>query len=90
MTDMIERVARAICKSRSCHGIQCCEWPANTGLRHKCTVVAGYGDAARAAIEAMREPTLKMRLAGRRVKSSWLAENEEIEIWQNMIDEALK
>ena len=76
--DMIERVARAICKSRSCHGIQCCEWPANTGLRHKCTVVAGYGDAAGAAIAAMREPTEAMLDYGTRPT------------WQAMIDAALK
>ena len=79
MTDeMIEQVARAITEVLRAKG-------ASSRMMEN----AGK-DAARAAIEAMREPTLEMRHAGRRVKSSWLVENEEIEIWQNMIDEALK
>ena len=54
----IECVARAICKSRSCLGHQCCEWPANMGLRHDCAVTkGGYADAARAAIAAMSLPS---------------------------------
>ena len=73
--DMIERVARAMCSADG--------GSLEVDVHH-------YRDMARATIEAMREPTLEMRHAGRRVKSSWLVENEEIEIWQNMIDEALK
>ena len=58
LPDPIERVARAICKSKTCHGKDCREWPANAGLRHKCRVdKGGFDDAARAAIAAMREPT---------------------------------
>lgn len=40
---------------------------------------------ARAAIEAMREPTETMRKAGYA-----LTVDDEVEIWQGMIDEALK
>jgi len=58
LPDPIERVARAISKSKTCHGKDCREWPANAGLRHKCRVdKGGFDDAARAAIAAMREPT---------------------------------
>ena len=49
------QVARAICKSRTCEGFNCCEWPANSG-RTRCPVEdGGYDDAAEAAIEAVRE-----------------------------------
>jgi hypothetical protein len=48
--DLVEKVARAICKSRSCEGFKCCEWPANRG-RMTCPVeLGGYDDAASAAI----------------------------------------
>lgn len=64
MSEMIERVASAICQSRSCEGVNCCQWPANAG-RLRCPVRdGGYYDAARAAIEAMREPTEAMLEAG--------------------------
>ena len=74
MTDMVERVARAI------YAAECWDTAAPGFYQH----------AARAAIEAMREPTLEMRHAGRRVKSSWLVEQEEVEIWQAMIDAAVE
>jgi hypothetical protein len=58
---LIERVAKAICKSRTCEGIHCCQWPANGG-RLKCPVqMGGYDDAAIAAIHAVCED---MREAG--------------------------
>lgn len=50
----VERVARAICKSRTCEGASCCQWPANRG-RTNCPVAkGGYDDAARDAIAAMQ------------------------------------
>lgn len=51
----IERVAQAICKSRSCEGFSCCQWPANGGrLAKDCPVKrGGYDDAAQAAIDAV-------------------------------------
>ena len=85
--DMIERVAQAIAKYHRAIDDNGEGWngPLLTERGRE-----AFRDEALAAIAAMRDPTLKMRLAGRRVKSSWLVENEEIEIWQNMIDEAFK
>lgn len=50
------RIARAICKSRSCEGMACCQWPANGGrTKRQCPVYnGGYDDAADAAMEALR------------------------------------
>jgi hypothetical protein len=49
----IELVAIAICKSRTCEGVSCCQWPAQGG-RLQCPVKAGgYDDAARDAIQAL-------------------------------------
>ena len=76
--DMIERVARKILEAQT-------DWLFGKDAKEDLFLTM-----ARAAIEAMREPTLEMRHAGWRVKSSWLLENEEVEIWQNMIDESLK
>jgi hypothetical protein len=51
-----EKVAQAICKSRSCEGADCCQWPANGGrLARDCPVKrGGYDDAAQAAIDAVK------------------------------------
>ncbi len=50
MTSMIERVAQAICLSKTCEGISCCQNPSQRG-RLDCPVSdGGYNDAARAAI----------------------------------------
>jgi hypothetical protein len=66
---MIEKVARAICKSRTCTGIKCCEWPCNGGRQTvltypnapRCLVEDGrFDDAAKGAIQAAREPTEQM------------------------------
>lgn len=49
----VRKVALAICKSRTCEGVSCCQWPANMG-RKNCNAKNGaYDDAARAAIAAM-------------------------------------
>jgi Lar family restriction alleviation protein len=46
----LRSVALAICKSRTCEGISCCQWPANMG-RINCNAKNGaYDDAARAAL----------------------------------------
>jgi len=97
MSEMLERVAKSICKSRTCEGIACCEWPAQMGRRHNCPVTRGaYDDAARAAIEAMREPTQKMRLAG---IAEWSRPDPTPEhestlvfnaVWRAMVDEILR
>ena len=52
---LIERVAKAICKSRTCEGFSCCQWPAQGG-RTQCPVQMGaYDDAAIAAVNAVCE-----------------------------------
>ncbi len=62
----LREVAKAICKSRTCEGINCCQWPCNGGKhgdwnrsKRVCPVEAGgYDDAAQAAwdrIEEMRD-----------------------------------
>jgi hypothetical protein len=63
----LEDVARAICKSRTCEGFLCCQWPAQGG-RTKCPVKDGaYDDAALAAshalIAALENPSFEMREA---------------------------
>ena|ERR1700728_4591506 len=57
MSEIRESVARAICKSRTCEGFSCCEWPANAGRRHDCSVSKGkYDDAANAAtVEVLKQ-----------------------------------
>lgn len=51
----VKAVARAICKSRSCEGVDCCQWPAQTARKITCAVDrGGYDDAAKDAIAAMK------------------------------------
>jgi len=53
MSEHVRTVALAICKSRTCEGASCCQWPANRG-RVNCNAMAGaYDEAAEAAIAAM-------------------------------------
>lgn len=53
---MIRRIAQAICKSRTCRGIDCCLHPANARKRGSCFAdTGGYDDAARAAVDAYNE-----------------------------------
>ncbi len=50
--DNLRIAALAICKSRTCEGMYCCQWPANLG-RLNCNAKAGaYDHAARAALSA--------------------------------------
>lgn len=78
MSEMVERVARAICQP------PCTVAERATGCCGECGPIVVR---ARAAIEAMREPTegmAKALLAHGRVEPSVLGG------WQMMIDEALK
>lgn len=54
-SEMVERIAKAICKSRTCEGANCCQWPAQGGRLHCPVKQGGYDDAARAAFEAVAE-----------------------------------
>ena len=64
--DAVRHVAHAICKSVTCEGINCCQYPSNGGHRRdsrgqpvKCMVDEGaYDDAAVAALTAVMEKTL--------------------------------
>ena len=66
MNDVIERVARAICGADGDH----CVWP-DCGCSHR----------ARAAIAALREPTMSMIARGVQANGTKAA-------WQAMIDDA--
>lgn len=59
----LRAVAMAICKSATCEGINCCQWPSNGGRRRDprggpapCNVANGaYDDAAKNAIAALQD-----------------------------------
>ena len=52
----LEQIARAICKSRTCEGINCCQWPSQGG-RTKCPVKMGlYDDAAKDVLALIKPP----------------------------------
>ena len=56
-TPMRGRLARAACKSRTCEGMACCEWPANRG-RIRCPVRdGGYDDAVDAILAELERPS---------------------------------
>ena len=89
MSEIIERVAKAMCKTQfgdiEVHGEgRCCQ----TGGIDGCCVVELMGEA-RAAIEAMREPTRAMLHASTMQAPTW---DDEVSLrkWQVMIDEAVK
>ena len=93
MSEMIERVAIAICKSRTCEGIDCCQWPANRG-RIKCPVkLGGYNDAAHDAIAALRHPNKTMIEQGKAATGDgniFLTDQQIKDCWYAMICAALK
>lgn len=74
MSEMIERVARAICRSDA-------DWEGNSWKQHV--------NEARAAIEAMRVPTQEMKEAVRLVGGTQ-ALAYGLAAWPTMIDAALK
>jgi hypothetical protein len=79
MSEMVERVARAFYSSFYDDE----SWPPvpfDSELRD----ADSYREAARAAIQAMREPTEAMTNIG------WVSMNEERLPWEAMIDAALK
>lgn len=81
--EKVREVALAICKSRTCEGASCCQWPANMG-RVNCNAKSGaYDEAAIAAIEAMRIPTEAM------LEEGPLEPYMDAWTWGKMIDAAL-
>lgn len=103
MSEMVERVARAICYM---HGGKICgpgqhiasrEIGWDPGHQYMQTYVDRHWKehdfAARAAIEAMREPTAQMVMVGDNEMDEWDPAYEVcplVTTWQAMIDEALK
>lgn len=85
MSEMIERVAKAICKRRNTK--QCASICfSHSSLNESCPeVLTVWKEDAKAAIQAMREPTEEMIDATNKV-----ADGEITETWQTMIDAALK
>ncbi len=77
MSEMIERVAKAI-YDRTLEDDQLADY----GLP-----MADAITCAKAAIEAMREPTQDMLNAGKAIMTDY---DDSLECWQAMIDEALK
>jgi hypothetical protein len=82
MSEMVERVARALCRSKSA------AQPGGWIERHINENWPVFMDDARTAIEAMREPTEAMLTA-----AHVHGKNHAIEMrqaWRDMIDEVLK
>jgi hypothetical protein len=75
MSEMVERVAKAICRTT----YVATKWDDCTDA-----VKAVFIEAARAAIEAMRLPTLAM------LETGYLYTGAPDDMWTSMIDEALK
>jgi len=82
MSEMIERVARAIFRADYPEEGEGSEiaWEKRAHW---------YSEAARAAIEAMREPTEEMSEAGNVPTYQWV-DNTADDVWSRMIDAALK
>lgn len=99
MSEMIERVARAIIAVNAPQMMK--GWSALTDEQRAAEIDHGWDlwkDEARAAIRAMREPTGPMAFAAKRMEKR-LGEDGPVEvnyvavaydIWPKMIDEALK
>lgn len=88
MSEMVERVARALFAVAAPYTDKCCSKP----KFEECQICARDArEHARAAIEAMREPTEAMvtRAMADDGTSMPLARGYD-EVWQSMIDEALK
>jgi hypothetical protein len=81
MSEMVERVARALCRSAAL---------GDPGQAYIDANWPNYSTAARAAIEAMREPTEAMIGAGRGALPNFCPEDSDALVcWQDMIDAAL-
>jgi hypothetical protein len=90
MNEMIERVARAICKSHGLHPDA--DAFKHGALRHY-PIWQTYEEDARAAVEALRVPTQAMLEAGQEALPDPVNYNgpvDCIEPWDAMINEILK
>lgn len=82
MSEMVEQVARALCKARFLNG-----WIEDDDGWDSCPerLKLEYLACARAAIDAMRVPTKKMISVG----LEYIEEGDPCDAWQAMIDTAL-
>lgn len=80
MSEMVERVARAICKAV---GYDADEPARKHGALNDLPMWRTYERDARAAIASMRTPTRAMEIAGSNFEAPTL-------VWSAMIDEALR
>ena len=88
--DTVEKVARAICKSRTGDGWRCCQWPSQGG-RVSCTAKTGaYDDGARAALEAAEAGAVPVAWRWRYdSEQTWTLANREPKSWPDRIIEPL-
>lgn len=91
--EMVERVARALCIADGCDS----DHISNDALDEGRALWTCYADAARAAIDAMREPTEAMLAASPVVGTGldddgkWAVNTRPAkDVWSAMIDAALK
>lgn len=89
-SEMVERVARVLCKRSGVN-------PDDPSVcNHKGLAWTIWAKDARAALEAIRDPEVTMKLAGGKIilnqRNTVLVAKTEIagDVWQAMIDEALK
>ena len=82
---MIERVARALCKNATYPGYNA-ETQDEIWLRNKRI----YMSQSRAAIEAMRQPTLEMQQPMDDLEAEQWLEVDAFDVWQSMIEAALE
>lgn len=87
MSEMVERVARALCRTT----ISRPDYNPVDVDRNVDEKWPLFADHARAAIAAMRKPTTLMLIAAGRTDSGCELEFHDSEqVWQAMVDEALK
>lgn len=92
MSDMLERCARALCIDRDPDNIQGGPHPHGLWIDEGEPWWTGYTVAARAVLEALREPTSDVLSAGERalVHCSPVHWGRAKAVWQAAIDTALK
>lgn len=83
MSEMIERVAKAICGNQPGAGGCGCK-------THERPACDDFRWMAHAAIQALREPTEAMIVSGWATQTEPVYPTSTVDVWQAMIDEALR
>lgn len=94
MSEMIEQVALAIFRSRYSDSEHLAYWPDRLDelVNGPPFDAEGYRDMARAAIEAMREPSEEMTLCGAEIepfRETFIGKTAAAIAWRSMIDAVL-